>query len=314
MSTGWTSRRSLGTSIEVDPEGADSQTRKDETRPAHALGWSGDGSFGGGSLREFAIGAVIQHFPKTLNRIEDQDFRLPTNAELDALEAYQLSLGRKHDLDLAKLEFRDPNVEAGICSTARASSVRARRLVDPSLTCDGGFDREPVFARAELPGLECHGNAMMNVPPVVEAADTLPLFHNHSAPTVEAAIRFYTTDLFDPDPSDGLGPFELTDNRINQIAVFMRAINARENIRSALAQANDARWKARNLGDFRERVLLVVAETEDALQVLTEGPPEQDLLPLMPKVVRYWEKALDRAEWALGNQAPLETKRRVGQS
>ena len=35
---------------------------------ANALGWSGDGSVGSGSLKEFAIGAVVQHFTKTLKR------------------------------------------------------------------------------------------------------------------------------------------------------------------------------------------------------------------------------------------------------
>jgi hypothetical protein len=31
---------------------------------AHAIGWSGDGSPGEGSIRLFAVGAVVQHFPK----------------------------------------------------------------------------------------------------------------------------------------------------------------------------------------------------------------------------------------------------------
>ena len=32
----------------------------------HALGWGGDGSPGDGSLRNFAVGAVVQHFTKRL--------------------------------------------------------------------------------------------------------------------------------------------------------------------------------------------------------------------------------------------------------
>jgi hypothetical protein len=69
-----------------------------------ALGWSGDGSPTGdiltipvssdpgsgnitittrGTLRDFAIGAVIQHFPQTLNRVRNVDFRLPTLSELN---------------------------------------------------------------------------------------------------------------------------------------------------------------------------------------------------------------------------------------
>src|SRR5512134_1192678 len=60
-------------------------------------GWSGDGAPGDGSLRSFATGAVIQHFTKTLNRVPGVDFRLPTEEELDALEAFMLSLGRQQD-------------------------------------------------------------------------------------------------------------------------------------------------------------------------------------------------------------------------
>ncbi|MHC4458530.1 MAG: hypothetical protein ACYS0I_15880, partial [Planctomycetota bacterium] len=58
-------------------------------------GWSGDGAPGDGTLRSFATGAVIQHFTKTLNRVPGIDFRLPTQEELDALEAFQFSLGRQ---------------------------------------------------------------------------------------------------------------------------------------------------------------------------------------------------------------------------
>ena len=64
------------------------------------LGWSGDGSPGDASLRSFATGAVIQHFTKTLNRVPGVDFRLPTDEELDALEAFQAALGRQQELEL----------------------------------------------------------------------------------------------------------------------------------------------------------------------------------------------------------------------
>ena len=45
------------------------------------------------SLRAFATGAVIQHFTKTLDRIAGVDFRLPTDEELDALEAFSAVAG-----------------------------------------------------------------------------------------------------------------------------------------------------------------------------------------------------------------------------
>ena len=88
---------------------------------SNALGWSGDGSpanetfiilqnpppttttishFATGSLRDFALGAVRQHFPKRLNRVPNVDFRFPSLSELNDMEAFQLSLGRRVELQL----------------------------------------------------------------------------------------------------------------------------------------------------------------------------------------------------------------------
>jgi cytochrome c peroxidase len=80
--------------------------------PNQRTGWSGDGAPGNGTLRAFATGAVTQHFPKTLNRVNGVDFRLPNDAELDAMEAFQLSLGRQVDLVLP-LSFKDAQVARG---------------------------------------------------------------------------------------------------------------------------------------------------------------------------------------------------------
>ncbi len=83
---------------------------------AQATGWSGDGSPNNngadGSLLFFATGAVIQHFPLTLNREPGVDFRLPTMFELQAMEAFQLTLGRTNDIVLP-LNFNNPIVNRG---------------------------------------------------------------------------------------------------------------------------------------------------------------------------------------------------------
>ncbi len=63
--------------------------------PLQNTGWSGDGAPGDGTLREFATGAVVQHFTRTLERIPGRDFRLPTPAELEALEAFQAKRGSR---------------------------------------------------------------------------------------------------------------------------------------------------------------------------------------------------------------------------
>jgi len=131
-------------------------------------GWGGDAS---PSLRAFAPGAVTQHFTKTLDRVAGVDFRLPTDEELDALEAFQLSLGRQEDLDLDNLELKgfvpsrgqeifldDDLGRCNVChENAGANSARdgggnrnfdtgveelpdqPARLADPSVPLDDGF-------------------------------------------------------------------------------------------------------------------------------------------------------------------------------
>ncbi len=84
----------LGTSL--TPASLDGTT----VPPDQRTGWSGDGSPGNGTLREFALGAVKQHFPQTLARKDGVDFRFPNDDELDAMEAFQLSLGRQEELVL----------------------------------------------------------------------------------------------------------------------------------------------------------------------------------------------------------------------
>ena len=70
-------------------------------------GWSGDGVFPPGTLRLFAVGAVIQHYTKDFHIREPgpESFRLQTDEELDALEAFLLSTGRLNSLDLAEVSL-----------------------------------------------------------------------------------------------------------------------------------------------------------------------------------------------------------------
>src|SRR4030095_6285535 len=82
--------------------------------PVERTGWGGDGAAVGtftlaggvvhqatGTLRDFMIGAIIQHYTKTLSRVPGVDFTMPTVAQLDAIEAFQKSLGRRQNLKLA---------------------------------------------------------------------------------------------------------------------------------------------------------------------------------------------------------------------
>jgi cytochrome c peroxidase len=305
----------LPTSIKVNPDGDESLTRADGSTVVNATGWSGDGAPGGGSLRDFAVGAVVQHFPKTLNRIAGEDFRLPTDDELDALEAFQLSLGRQEEVDLTTMDFYDPDVRTGkdlfegiginrgcsFChSNAGASTAEGlnrnfatnaaslidapAREYDSALPGDGGFDSGPVF---KVPGMsiDFYGNGTMNTAPLVEAADSGPFFHNNSAETIEDAIKFYTSTTFSSDD-----PFGLSNKQVNQLGAFLRTLNALENIRNAKVLSKEAQ-RRENARGAKQSIEVLMAEIEDAIGVLSDGP----LAPLYPDAIEYLEDLLGLA-------------------
>ena len=301
-----------------------------------ATGWSGDGS--PGDLRDFATGAVTQHFPKTLNRVPGVDFRLPTAEELDAMVAFQLSLGRQQDFDLATLPaFADATVEEGralfqsapardgeprsctACHTnggtndgdfdtgvAKLPNAPACRLAaGRGVPGDGGRggDVGEVMTRQDLcnkgaQAIVFRGNGRFNTPPAIEAADTPPFFHNNAVATLEGSVAFYTTDTFNDSPAGGGRAFVLDGAEVNAIAAFLRALNAVENIRSASAFSSRALDPA-ELAPAAELVNWALAETTDAVEVLTQGP-----VKLFPDAVAALEEALDFERQALAQDPP----------
>src|SRR5437867_4333663 len=183
-------------------------------------GWSGDGAPGDGSLRSFATGAVIQHFTKTLNRIPGVDFRLPTDEELDALEAFQLSLGRQEDLVLPlRLKGTVPkrgqaiflDKKLGKCNLCHVNAGATSNLGQGSLG-NANFntgvedlpDQPARLTTQKVPrddGFRTPGDGTFNVPPLVEAADTGPFFHNNAIETIEGAVGFYDGEAFNKSPA-----------------------------------------------------------------------------------------------------------------
>ena len=293
--------------------------------PIERTGWGGDGAPGSGSLREFSIGAVIQHFPRTLQRRPGIDFRLPTDDELDALELFQLTLGRLDDPEIAELTFKQPAIERGkavfmrndtqggtvsagkcqICHfNAGANSTpevfgeiiskfgvpgdffgnqvfstgvnnlppsethapagiprdggMGIRFMGPGGCINGRFELTPTGpAFIPEPGTEPGGFGIaaaggflptgfcieqFNPPPLVEAADTAPFFHNNAFNTLEEAVAFYDSDTFNQDPSIGLFigsldtggiAIKLDEQAVSDVSHFLRALNVLENVRQA---------------------------------------------------------------------------------
>ena len=307
----------LPVSIAPDDDEDSDQVFPDGTKPVHALGWTADGSPEDGSLRQFAVGAVVQHFTKTLNRVEGVDFRVPTDAELDALEAFQRSLGRQKEVDLLALTFLDDDAQRGkdlfegvgvnrSCTACHANA--GANVVDdeaPDEAFNDNFDTgtrllgtgpaEGGFGQDHQDGVAGFGNGTINTPPLIEAADTAPFFHNNSAATLEDSIRFYTTPTFANSPSDGTrGAFVLDDAAIADIAAFLRALNARENAHSAFVGVVDAR-RERN----SEQLPAIAAEIQDGIEVLEASKLAPDAVAAFQDAAGLIADAATRPE-ALG--------------
>ncbi len=330
---------------------------------ADATGWSGDGAPGTGSLREFATGAVIQHFTRRLNRVEGIDFRPPTSDELDALEAFQLSLGRSADpplplqltgkiarrgqaifrcrkntqpLTCSDLEFGTvpsgrcvachENAGANTAGPGAATEASAPeggvngnfdtgversqgqpgRLLDPTIPCDAGFGTAPV-GPGPCQGVGTgtgFGVGSFNTPPVIEAADTGPFFHNHSVKTLEGAISFYNGAAFNNSPgalSVGINGFAnaigLDEPDVDAVAAFLRVLNALENIRNSISMGTRAlallEVEPQANSASVDRLLSVArAEVGNAVQVLDTVDLHLDAVAKLQKAGKLLARAV----------------------
>lgn len=296
--------------------------------PDERTGWSGDGAPSNiavspqtrGTLRDFSVGAVIQHFPKTLARTPGKDFRLPTEAELDALEAYMLSLGRQQEFDdLTQISLTDARADMG------RRNYLGENLANgiPCNAChlNGGANTDPNFdfpASVTPPAFEASnrsfaprveelldqpgdlviggqlpfddgfgsGTNLFNVPTVIEAADTGPFFHSNQIDTVEGLISFYTSQRHLRN-GEVLGPIVgLNGSQVANVGAFMRVVNADDNLRIAIELISEARqlyrWR-----DRRTNLRLARAEIRDALEVLEGGHLHfDDAVPLIRRALK----------------------------
>lgn len=290
-------------------------------------GWSGDGAPNTGALRFFPVGAVVQHYPKSLNRVAGVDFVLPTDAQLDRMEAFMLASGRLNELNLANVTLTNASAQAGklrfVAADARCNGCHvnagANIATGENFNFDTGVEKAFNVAQATEPhphdggfgtanrdcdgnGLnDCFGDGTFNTPPLIEAADTEPFFHNNLAATIEDAVAFYTTAAFANSPAGGGNAIPLTPTEIDNIGKFLRVLNASFNAALSLRRNNAAlslENKSSTVGSDpgggdvtgkRETVntLLSLANAEalDAIEVLSEKGLHSDAVTLLNSAI-----------------------------
>jgi hypothetical protein len=318
---------SMATSIAADT--GDGTT----TPPIERTGWSGDGAPDNGSLRSFLTGAVKQHYTKTLNRVAGTDFRVPTSQELDLVLAFQQVIGRTNELDLTQVNLFDADANSGrlafmdplrgrcnVChfnAGAKSQDTGKNRNFDTftRLTAtanftpifngvalfDGGFGgkglTQPNFDADNNGVNDSFGNGTFNTPPLIEAADSGPFFHNNfinvfnTGSDIEDSVFFYV-EQFTGSPADlalrarfGGTPITLAGNDGFNIGRFLRALNVALNLDIAKQRLRAAMTLFNRFGDTRvdlqiKLMQLADAELNDAHDVLATGKVTQPFYPV----------------------------------
>ena len=159
-----------------------------------------------------------------------------------------------------------------------------------------GLPRDGGFGQIFLPLFGSFGNDDDIVPfghlqaeefnsgPMVEAADTGPFFHNHTAKTLEEAVAFYGTPAFQAGLFSKFGLITVqisadpNSDEVQAIAGFLRVLNVLENIRSSINITERGRQMT-SLAEVRELAGLALAETADAIEVLLQGALARSVEP-----------------------------------
>jgi mono/diheme cytochrome c family protein len=187
------------------------------------------------NLREFTTGAVRQHFTRTMARVEGVDFRLPTAEELDHLAAFMFSLLSPADPPRTAAQRRGQAAFLSEnCGGCHFDEVLGGRGED-DLAIATGVANQPINGPApggdglppELPVDPDRGGSVrdIGVPGLFNVKNNGPFFHDASAATLEAAVRFYNSQQFkEAIPSL---PIDLDDAEVDDLVAFLSSLSVR---------------------------------------------------------------------------------------
>jgi hypothetical protein len=200
-------------------------------------------------LGDFSNGAVVQHAPRSLNRVPWVDFRPPTQAELDALEAFQNNIRIPADgnYDLDRFTISDDQIQgrdlffSNTIQCSRCHSGPVLAAVDGTIpgTTEGvnekfntgtdevtfnPTDNMPSEPPSAAPG---PSTRTYSTPGLFGTSMTTPFFHNHGRATLLFAVQFYRTPEFVNSPSfdiTGFVPIGANSGNDLPVVAFLEAL------------------------------------------------------------------------------------------
>ena len=199
------------------------------------------------TIADFTTGAVMQHCtknvggdPDNITRVAGQDFRLPTQAELDAMEAFQLSVFVPASQDFNLDDFVTTAAEQSgkdlFFGAAKCSQCHGGTVLSDAIPALGGGNQEFNTGVVNLPingaggdnlPQEAGGTRKFSTPPLFNVKNTAPFFHDNSVATLLDAVAFYETVQFNASPgAAAVGGISLTSQEIDDITAFLEALVA----------------------------------------------------------------------------------------
>ncbi|MBM3226856.1 MAG: hypothetical protein FJZ47_24080, partial [Candidatus Tectomicrobia bacterium] len=200
-------------------------------------------------LKTFITRAVVQHFPKTLQRIPRgqqptgtmPDFRLPQADELEALEAFLRSLQVPHDANfeldrLLRTAAQRRGRELFFGDTAKCAQCHdGMALSDAKTTLPGGggnraFDTGVAQHQTDPRLRDRELRRLFSTPQLFDVRHTAPFFHDNSATNLRDAVEFCASDAFKNSPAaTEVGTITLASNEIDDLVAFMEALTCPHN-------------------------------------------------------------------------------------
>lgn len=193
------------------------------------------------TLTEFCLGAVIQHLPRRLNRTPGVDFTMPTQKQLDDMEAFQLSLflpsSQNFNLDQFVTTPAQQNGRNLFFGAAKCSECHGGTALATASPAQGGVNKSFNTGVVNLPintntatgfgplPAESSGQRTFSTPQLFGVRDTAPFFHDHSAATLREAVAFYDASQFNNSPGGtAVGGIRLTGAQIDDIVAFLEGL------------------------------------------------------------------------------------------
>jgi cytochrome c peroxidase len=185
------------------------------------------------TLEAFIRQAIRQHFPKTMARVEGEDFRLPTSEELAQMVAFLRSLEVPYDRDFTLARFvRTPAQQRGMAlffGEAKCAQCHGGVALSEAAADLGGgdraFDTGVNTLEVAEPLRSAETSRIFSTPALFGVGHTAPFFHNNQFVTLREAIEFYNSEAFNSSPTAAeVGPIALNTEQINNLVAFLQGL------------------------------------------------------------------------------------------